>query len=148
MKRHFLILILTLYGWSGLSQNLNEIKEEWLIAKKEKDRLYETKDDCTALMNFFSEDVVFYEKGNLMKYEWLVEYCPKLPKNTQRPDEIEKKEILLSHNTAYDILDETFYSEDSFTYRKVTTTIWKKSEDDWKIVHMNIGMHKEESIKN
>ena len=143
--KYFPVLLIILFSVHKIScQNLTDIKLEWLQSKVEKDRLYEAKNDCDALMKYFSEEVIFYEKGDLLTYKWLEEYCPLLPKNLPKPDKIKKKEFLLSLTTAYDILEETFYTEEQVTYKKVTTSIWQKMDSEWKIVHMNVGMHKEE----
>lgn len=144
MKHYFLLLGMGLIGVGIQAQNLDELEQEWSSAKKAKDSLYETKDNCDALMSYFSKEVLFYEKGQPMPYEWLVAYCPKLPKNLPKPDKIEVKKVFLSENTAFDVLDETFFMEDGPPYKKTTTTIWKRLVDGWKIVHINIGMHKTE----
>src|SRR5690606_5413661 len=103
--KYFPVLLIILFSGHKIScQNLTDIKLEWLQSKVEKDRLYEAKNDCDALMKYFSEEVIFYEKGDLLTYKWLEEYCPLLPKNLPKPDKIKKKEFLLSLTTAYDIL--------------------------------------------
>ena len=128
----------------GAAQDLESYKQEWLESKKEKDRLYAAKEDCDALMGFFSQDLIFYEKGDLLSYDWMVRYCPMLPKNLPNPMSSKMTEILLGPNTAYDVLDETFMLEGQRTARKVTTTLWKKFQNGWKIVHLNVSMHKGE----
>lgn len=115
---------------------------EFWAAKELKDRLYAERDDCPGLMNMFSEDVVFWEKGRRMSYDFLVEYCPQLPKSIWEPEESSSVRVVLSRDAAYEILTEKLiHPEDGAIYMRTTTEIWQKLEDAWKITHINIGLH-------
>lgn len=122
--------------------NLREARADFLAAKELKDRLYAERDDCPALTSMFSEDVLFWEKGRSMSYDFLVEYCPKLPRQIWKPEESSSERVMLGEDAAYEILTERLVDpDDGSVYMRTTTEIWRKLEDGWKITHMNIGLH-------
>ena len=124
---------------------MSDAKAEFLAVKSIKDRLYAEREDCPQLMSMFSEDVVFWEKGRRMSYGFLVEYCPKLPKDTWQPEESSSERVMLSSDAAYEILTERLVDRDGdAVYMRTTTEIWRKLGDSWKITHMNIGLHQVE----
>lgn len=116
---------------------------EFLAAKSLKDRLYAERDDCPQLMSMFSEDVVFWENGRRMSYDFLVEYCPQLPKEVWQPEESSSESVMLGDDAAYEVLTERLIGpEDGSVHMRTTTEVWRKLGDSWKITHMNIGLHR------
>jgi hypothetical protein len=139
------LLALVITACAPPDPRLNDSKVEFLAVKSVKDQLYAERDDCPQLMSMFSEDVVFWEKGRRMSYDFLVEYCPKLPKDIWQPEESSSEHIMLSNDAAYEILTERLIDpEDGSVYMRTTTEIWRNLGESWKITHMNIGMHQVE----
>ena len=139
------LLALAITACAPREQNLSDAEVAFLAAKSAKDQLYAERDDCPQLMRMFSEDVVFWEKGRRMSYGFLVEYCPKLPKDVWQPEESSSERVMLSSNAAYEILTERLIDpEDGSVYMRTTTEIWRNLGDSWKITHMNIGLHQVE----
>jgi hypothetical protein len=121
---------------------LAQATAEFETAKELKDRLYAERDDCPRLMGLFSPDVVFWEKGMRMSYEFLVEYCPRLPKDVWQPEETSAERVVLGEDAAYEVLTERLvHPEDGVVYVRTTTEIWRKLGGAWQITHMNIGLH-------
>lgn len=122
--------------------DLRRAEAEFGEAKELKDRLYAERDDCPRLTSLFSGDVIFWEKGRPMSHDFLVEYCPKLPRDIWKPEESTSQRVMLGEGAAYEILTERLvHPEDGSTYMRTRTEIWQKREDGWKITHMNIGLH-------
>lgn len=142
MKAMSILLVLAVAACGASVPDLTEARAEFVAAKDLKDRLYAEKDDCPQLMSLFSEDVIFWEKGMPMSYDFLVQYCPQLPKDIWQPVESSSERVMLSEDAAYEILTERLiHPEDSSVYMRTTTEIWQKLDDAWKITHMNIGLH-------
>lgn len=136
------LLALAIAACAPPEPKLNYAKAEFLEAKSIKDQLYAERDNCPELMSMFSEDVVFWEKGRRMSYDFLVEYCPKLPKEIAQPEESSSERVMLSSDAAYEILTERLIDPaDGSVYIRTTTEIWRKVGGSWKITHMNIGLH-------
>src|SRR3546814_2859017 len=92
-------------------------------------------------MGMFSEDVIFWEKGRRLSYDFLVEYCPQLPKDPWQPEESSSERVMLGENVAYEILTERLiHPVDCFIHMRTTTEIWTQLGGDWKITHMNIAL--------
>ncbi len=139
------LLALAITACAPPEPKLNDAKAEFLAVKSVKEQLYAERDDCPQLMSMFSEDVVFWEKGRRMSYDFLVEYCPKLPKDIWQPEESSSERVMLSSDAAYEILTERLIDpEDGAVYIRTTTEIWRKLGESWKITHMNIGLHQVE----
>ena len=137
------LLALALTACAPQEPNWNDAEAEFLAVKSAKDQLYAERDDCPRLMNMFFEEVIFWEKGSLMSYDFLVEYCPQLPKDIWQPAESSSERVMLSEDAAYEILTERLiHPEDGSIYMRTTTEIWRKLGDTWKITHMNVGLHK------
>jgi len=139
------LLALAITACAPREPNLNDAEAEFFAVKSAKDQLYAERDDCHQLMSMFSEDVVFWEKGRRMSYGFLVEYCPKLPRDIWQPEESSSERVMLSNDAAYEILTERLIDpEDGSVYMRTTTEIWRNLGDSWKITHMNIGLHQVE----
>lgn len=139
------LLALMIAACAPPGPTLSDSTAEFLAVKSDKDRLYAERDDCAQLMSMFSEDVVFWEKGRRMSYDFLVQYCPQLPKDIWQPEESSSEHVMLSNDAAYEILTERLIDpEDGSSYMRTTTEIWRKLGDSWKITHMNIGLHQVE----
>lgn len=124
---------------------LDDPRSAFLEAKARKDQLYADRDDCPALMDKFSEDVVFWENGMKMSYEALVEYCPRLPPTIWEPESSDASRVMLSDDSAYEILTEKLVDPTSNAqFTRTTTEIWQEVDGAWKITHMNIGLHRME----
>lgn len=76
------LLALAIAACASSESRSSDAKAEFLLVKSAKDRLYAERDDCHQLMGMFSEDVVFWEKGNRMTYDFLVEYCQNFRKKS------------------------------------------------------------------
>lgn len=136
------LLALAIAGCTASRPELSDARAGFLAANDLKDQLYAERNDCPRLMSMFSEDVVFWEKGRRMSYDFLVEYCPKLPKDIWQPEETSSERVMLSADAAYEILTERLiHPDDGSAYMRTTTEIWRKVEGSWKITHMNIGLH-------
>ena len=111
-------------------------------AKARKDRLYDSRSDCAALMALFSEDVVFWENGQKMDYDFLVDYCPQLPPPRLQTASSDSDRFMLGPGSAYEILVEHLVDPGSDArFIRTTTEIWQEIDAAWKITHMNIGVH-------
>lgn len=142
MKGMVALLVLAVTACAASEPDFSEARAEFLAAKDLKDRLYAERDDCPRLMDMFAEDVVFWEKGRRMSYDFLVEYCPQLPKDVWQPAESSSERVVLSEDAAYEILTERLiHPEDTSVYMRTTTEVWRKLGGAWKITHMNIGLH-------
>ena len=142
MKAQLAILVLAVAGFAPSDPGPGEARAGFLAAKDLKDRLYAERDDCPRLMGMFSEDVIFWEKGRRLGYDFLVEYCPQLPKGGWQPEESSSQRIMLGEDAAYEILTERLvHPGDGSVHVRTTTEIWQKLGDGWKITHMNIGLH-------
>src|SRR3546814_18439015 len=94
-------------------------------------------------MGMFSEDVIFWEKGRRLSYDFLVEYCPQLPKDPWQPEESSSERVMLGENVAYEILTERLiHPEDGSIHMRTKTEIWKQLGGDGKITPRNIGPHR------
>lgn len=67
------LLALTIAACAAQEPDLTDAREAFLAAKNAKDQLYAERDDCPKLMSMFSEDVVFWENGRRMTYDFLME---------------------------------------------------------------------------
>src|SRR5690606_41716195 len=74
------LLALSIAACAPPGAKMSDAKAEFLAVKSIKDRLYAEREDCPQLMSMFAEDVAFWVKGRRMRYDYLVDYCPKLPK--------------------------------------------------------------------
>src|SRR3546814_8732910 len=81
MKARLALLVLAIAACAPAAARPGEAEAGFLAAKDLKDRLYAERNDCARLMGMFSEDVIFWEKGRRLSYDFLVEYCPQLPKD-------------------------------------------------------------------
>lgn len=142
MKAKLALPVLAIAACAAPQAEFSKARVEFLMAKELKDRLYAERNDCPQMMNMFSQDVVFWEKGRRLGYDFLVEYCPELPKDIWQPEESSSERIMLSEDAAYEILTERLiHPEDGSVYVRTTTEIWRKLEGAWKITHLNIGLH-------
>lgn len=142
MKSTLVLLLLVIASPGAAAADLDEAKAAFEAAKQRKDKLYAEKTDCPGLMGMLSEDVIFWEKGREFSYEFLVEYCPQLPRNVWQPVASNSQRFMLGKDAAYEILTETLiHPDDGATYRRTTTEIWERSDGEWKIIHLNIGLH-------
>lgn len=142
MRALFATLVLVLASFDLGAADLGGARAEFEAAKGLKDRLYAEKNDCPRLMGMFSEDVVFWEKGRRMSFDFLVEYCPKLPKDIWQPVESTAERFMLGEDAAYEILSEKLVDpDDGSIHLRTTTEIWERLDGAWKITHMNIGLH-------
>jgi hypothetical protein len=142
MKATLALLVAAVAACAASEPDFSEARSEFLEAKDLKDLLYAERDDCPRLMSLFAEDVAFWEKGRRMSYDFLVEYCPQLPKDIWQPEESSSERVMLSAEAAYEILTERLiHPEDSAVYVRTTTEVWRKLGDAWRITHMNIGLH-------
>jgi hypothetical protein len=146
MKTAISVLVLAIAaGCAAPQPDLGAARAEFLAAKDLKDRLYAERDDCPRLTSMFSEDVIFWENGRPMSHAFLVEYCPQLPKDIWQPEASSSERMMLSADAGYEILTERLVDpEDGSAYMRTTTEIWQKLGDEWKITHMNIGLHQVE----
>lgn len=136
------LFVLAIAACAAPQPELDNAQAEFLAAKDTKDRLYAERNDCTRLMSMFSEDVVFWENGRRMSHDFLVEYCPQLPKDIWEPEESSSERVMLGDDAAYEVLTERLiHPDDGSAYMRTTTEIWRRLGDSWKITHMNIGLH-------
>lgn len=142
MRIRLALLACTIAACTAPGVGLDQARAEFLTAKDLKDRLYAERDDCSSLMEMFSEDVVFWEKGRRLTFDNLVDYCPHLPKDPWVPDEASAERVMLGEDAAYEILTERLvHPEDGSVYVRTTTEVWQKLDGAWKITHMNVGLH-------
>src|SRR3546814_9462845 len=78
MKARLALLVLAIAACAPAAARPGEAEAGFLAAKDLKDRLYAERNDCARLMGMFSEDVIFWEKGRRLSYDFLVEYCTQL----------------------------------------------------------------------
>jgi hypothetical protein len=143
MRSMFLLLAVLVAGCAGPEYEVAQARTEFLAAKDLKDRLYAERDDCPRLMDMFSQDVVFWENGMRMPYDFLVQYCPNLPRDIWEPEATSVDRFMLGEHAAYEILTERLADpEDGSAYIRTTTEIWQDLGGVWKITHMNIGLHR------
>src|SRR3546814_17852579 len=97
-------------------------------------------------MGMFSEDVIFWEKGRRLSYDFLVEYCPQLPKDPWRPEESSSERVMLGEDVAYEILTERLIPpEDGSIHMRTTTENSQQLGGDWEITQVNITLNRVDS---
>src|SRR3546814_15191841 len=93
-------------------------------------------------MGMFSEDVIFWEKGRRLSYDFLVEYCPQLPKDPWQPEESSSERVMLGENVAYEILTERLiHPEDGSIHMRTTTQLLQQLGAAWKIPTLKVALH-------
>src|SRR3546814_17982268 len=119
-------LVLAIAACAPAAARPGEAEAGFLAAKDLKDRLYAERNECARLMGMFSEDVIFWEKGRRLSYDFLVEYCPQLPKDPWQPEESSSERVMLGEDVAYEILTERLINpEDGSIHMRTTTEIWR-----------------------
>src|SRR3546814_12408388 len=103
MKARLALLGLASAACAPAAARRGEAEAGFLAAKDLKDRLYAERNDCARLMGMFSEDGIFWEKGRRLSYDFLVEYCPQLPKDPWQPEESAYERVMLGEHVPSDI---------------------------------------------
>src|SRR3546814_7189027 len=104
MKSRLALLVLAIAACTPAAARPGEAEAGFLAAKDLKDRLYAERNDCARLMGMFSEDVIFWEKGRRLSYDFFVEYCPQLPKDPWQPEESSSERVMRSEEHTLELM--------------------------------------------
>src|SRR3546814_20408591 len=105
MKARLALLVLAIAACAPAAARPGEAEAGFLAAKDLKDQLYAERNDCARLLGMFSEDVIFWEKGRRLSYEFLVESGPQLQKYHLQPDASSSERVMLGRTVAVEILN-------------------------------------------
>lgn len=103
--------------------------------------------DCDTVASFYSDEATRYLAGRRVSLLEALEFCKSLPRpfgQRYGSPEISDAFQVLSDNAVYFIRTIDFQPSDDDPHsfkREVVTKVWKKSNDEWKIVHFHSSVH-------
>lgn len=94
--------------------------------------------DCDRAIAFMDNNITFYGNGRkAASKEKIKAFCFGLARPFEKPSSVNTTYFPLSENSAYVVRTMEFSKNDTVYKKEIVTKIWKKSNGEWKIIHLH-----------
>jgi len=143
MKNTYLIILIILFSSCNKE---NSITESDKIAFEKTAQNYQSiymdgGKNCEQILATLDENIEMWESGKVWTLNDLKKFCSHLP--TKKVIKTYHNQKLLSKELGYDYVSQLYISQTEDTLRETASRIWRKTDENWKIIKMNNLIKKE-----